>query len=59
MPPYVATVRMRNGEVKGSAMWQALDKTAEKWQSRAFEALNALEDCAAQSLDGVTRRRVV
>ena len=47
MPPYVATVRMRNGEVKGSAMWEALDKQAEKWQMRAFEALNALDDCAA------------
>ena len=47
MPPYVATVRRRNGEVKGSAMWEALDKQAEKWQMRAFEALNALDDCAA------------
>ena len=47
MPPYVATVRRRNGEVKGSAMWEALDKEAEKWQMRAFEALNALDDCAA------------
>ena len=47
MPPYVATVRRRNGEVKGSAMWEALDKEAEKLQRRAFEALNALDDCAA------------
>ena len=47
MPPYVAIVRRRNGEVKGSAMWEALDKEAEKWQRRAFEALNALDDCAA------------
>ena len=47
MPPYLATVRMRNGEVKGSARWEALDKQAEKWQMRAFEALNALDDCAA------------
>ena len=47
MPPYVATVRKRNGEVKGSAMWEALDKEAETWQRRAFEVLNALDDCAA------------
>ena len=60
MPPYLSAVRRRNAEVKGSEMWEALDKTAEKWQSRAFEALNALEDCVAQSLDGgVTRWRVV
>ena len=47
MPPYVAAVRGRNCEVKGSARWEALDKDAEKWQRRAFEALNALDDCAA------------
>ena len=59
MPPYVAAVRRRNAFVKGSAMWDALDKEAEKWQTRAFEALNALDDCAAQSLEIVKRRRVV
>ena len=47
MPPYVAAVRRRNGFVKGSEMWEALDKEAEKWQMRAFDALNALDDCAA------------
>ncbi len=47
MPPHVAAVRRRNAFVKGSEMWYALDKEAEKWQMRAFEALNALDDCAA------------
>ena len=59
MPPYVAAVRRRNAFVKGSEMWEALDKEAEKWQRRASEALNALDDCAAQSLERVMRRRVV
>ena len=59
MPPYLAAVRSRNAEVKGSDMWETLDKEAEKWQMRAFEALNALDDCAAQSLERVKRRRLV
>ena len=59
MPPYLAAVRSRNGEVEGSAMWEELDKEAEKWQGRAFEALNALDDCFAQSLTRVRRRRLV
>ena len=58
MPPYLAAVRSRNGEVEGSAMWEELDKEAEKWQGRALEALDALEDCAARSLEGVTRQRL-
>ena len=59
MPPYVAAVRRRNAFVKGSEMWDALDKEAEKWQMRAFEALNALDDFAAQSHVSERRRRVV
>ena len=59
MPPYVAAVRRRNAFVKGSEMWEALDKEAEKWQMRAFEALNALDDCAAQSLESERRWRPV
>ena len=47
MPPYFAAVRRRNAFVKGSEMWDALDKEAEKWQTRAFEALNALDDRTA------------
>ena len=59
MPPYLAALRRRNVEVKGSDMWEALDKLAEKWQRGAFESLNALHDCAAQSLGSVKRRRLV
>ena len=59
MPPYLAALRTRNAEVKGSAMWEALDKEAEKWQRRAFEAIEALDDCAAQSPESVNPRRVV
>ena len=59
VPPYLATLRRRNAEVKGSEMWEALDEEAGKWQTRAFEALNALEDCAAQSLERVKRRRLL
>ena len=47
IPPYLAAVRRRNAFVKGSAMWEALDKEAKKWQRRAFEVLNDLDDCAA------------
>ena len=59
MPPYLAALRRRNCEVKGREMWEVLDKEAGKWQGRAFEALNALDDCAAQSLARVRRRRLI
>ena len=59
MPPYLAALRRRNCEVKGREMWEVLDKEAGKWQGRAFEALNALDDCFAQSLTRVRRRRLV
>ena len=59
MPPYLAALRRRNCEVKGREMWEVLDKEAGKWQGRAFEALSALDDCAAQSLARVRRRRLV
>ena len=59
MPPYLSALRRRNAEVQGTAMWEALDEDAGKWQSRAFEALNALNDRAAQSPDRVNRRRLV
>ena len=59
MPPYLNALRRRNAEVQGTAMWEALDEDAGKWQSRAFEALNALNDCAAQSPQRVRRRRLV
>ena len=59
MPPCLAALRRRNCEVKGSEMWEVLDKEAGKWHGRAFEALNALNDCAAQSLARVRRRRLV
>ena len=59
MPPYLAALRRRNCEVKGREMWEVLDKEAGKWQGRAFEALNALDDCAAQSLARVRRRLVL
>jgi len=59
MPPYLNALRRRNAEVQGTAMWEALDEDAVKWQSRAFEALNALNDCAAQSPERMRRRRLV
>ena len=59
MPPYLAALRRRNCEVKGREMWEEMDKEAGKWQGRAFEALSALDDCAAQSLARVRRRRLV
>ena len=59
MPPYLNALRRRNAEVQGTAMWEALDENAGKWQSRAFEALNALNDCAAQSPERMRRRRLV
>ena len=59
MPPYLAALRRRNCEVQGTAIWEALDKEAGKWQSRAFEALNALNDRAAQSPERMRRRRLV
>ena len=59
MPPYLAALRRRNCEVKGREMWEVLDKEAGKWQGRAFEALSALDDCAAQSPARVRRRRLV
>ena len=59
MPPYLNALRRRNAEVQGTAMWEALDEDAGKWQSRAFEALNALNDCAAQSPGRMRRRRLV
>ena len=59
MPPYLAALRRRNCDVKGREMWEVLDKEAGKWQGRAFEALNALNDCAAQSPQRVRRRRLV
>ena len=59
VPPYLAALRRRNAEAQGAAIWEVLDKEAGKWQSRAFEALSALEDCAAQSLARVGRRRLV
>ena len=59
MPPYLAALRRRNCEVKGREMWEEMDKEAGKWQGRAFEALNALDDCAAQSLARVRRRLVL
>ena len=59
MPPYLAALRRRNCEVKGREMWEVLEKEAGKWQGRAFEALSALDDCAAQSLARVRRRRLI
>ena len=59
MPPYLNALRRRNAEVQGTATWESLDKEAGKWQGRAFEALSALDDCAAQSLDQLKRRRLV
>ena len=59
MPPYLNALRRRNAEVQGTAMWEALDEDAGKWQSRAFETLNALNDCAAQSPERMRRRRLV
>jgi len=59
MPPYLNALRRRNAEVQGTAMWEALDEDAGKWQSRAFEALNALNDRAAQSPERMRRRRLV
>ena len=55
----LAVLRRRNCEVKGGEMWEVLGKEAGKWQGRAFEALSALDDCAAQSLARVRRRRLV
>ena len=57
MPPYLNALRRRNAEVQGTAMWEALDKEAGKWQSKAFESLNALNDRAAQSPERMRRRR--
>ena len=59
MPPYLAALGRRNAEVQGTAMWEALDEEAGKWQGRAFEALKALNDCAAQSPERMRRRRLV
>ena len=58
MPPYLAALGRRNAEVQGTAIWEALDGDAGKWQSRAFEALNALNDRAAQSPERMRRRRL-
>ena len=59
IPPYLAALRRRNCGVMGGGMWEGLDKEAGEWQGRAFEALNALDDCFAQSLTRVRRRRLI
>ena len=53
--------RAAEAQLRGhrGGMWEVLDKEAGKWQGRAFEALNALDDCFAQSLTRVRRRRLV
>ena len=59
MPPYLAALRRRNCEVRGRGMWEVLDKEPGTWQGGAFETLSDLDDCVAQSLARVRRRRLV